>query len=229
MANVKFSELPAADALTGTEIVAAVQGGTSVQTTAQAIADLAGGDTLYSADGTLADVSRVVTMQTNGSLFIGPDANNRFSVQDDGGAYVMLTSNDSTIFVIGGVAYFYVPLSVLYGVNPQSGAFSANSYSNTLYTNEEATSNNQATLPEGATIGTTYHFAAVAEGVSIDITTSGGDILKFWDATAGTVQIAMPSPFSYLLLNEGQSCTVVKVSATTWFATVNNGGIWVLD
>lgn len=141
----------------------------------------------------------------------------------------MLTSNDTTIFTISGVAYFYAPLSCLYGVNPQPGGISADSYSNTLYTNETAESNNQATLPEGATIGTTYHFAVVAEGFGLGVTTTGGDTLKFWDATAVSVQTASPSPLSYLWLNEGQSCTVVKVGATTWFATVNNGGTWALD
>ena len=43
MADLKISELPAAAALTGTELVPAVQGGDTVRTTAQAIADLAAG------------------------------------------------------------------------------------------------------------------------------------------------------------------------------------------
>ena len=217
--------------LTGDEKMEMTQGGNTVYVTPQDIANLAGGggDTLYTADGTITDPSRIVTMQTNGSLFIGPDASNRFSVQDDGGAYIMLTSNDTTIFLIGGVAYFYAPLSCLYGVNPQPGSFDANSYSNTLYTNETAESSVLATLPEGATTGTTYHFAAIAVGFGLGVTTTGGDTLKFWDADLASVQTASPSPLSYLYLNEGQSCTVVKVGATTWFATVNNGGTYLLD
>jgi hypothetical protein len=43
LANRKISELPAAGALSGAELIEAVQGGTNVQTTAQAIADLGGG------------------------------------------------------------------------------------------------------------------------------------------------------------------------------------------
>lgn len=43
MANKKISELPAAGALTGTEAVEALQGGVNVQTTSQAIANLAPG------------------------------------------------------------------------------------------------------------------------------------------------------------------------------------------
>lgn len=43
MARKKFTQLPAAGALTGAEIVAIVQGGESVQSTAQDIADLGGG------------------------------------------------------------------------------------------------------------------------------------------------------------------------------------------
>ena len=43
MANIKISELTAAGALTGTELVEIVQDGVNVQTTAQDIADLGGG------------------------------------------------------------------------------------------------------------------------------------------------------------------------------------------
>lgn len=53
MAKKKFTQLPVADALTGDEIVAVVQSGTSKQTTAQDIADLAtdGGDLVDSVTG----------------------------------------------------------------------------------------------------------------------------------------------------------------------------------
>jgi hypothetical protein len=43
MANVKISELSSASSLTGTEIIPLVQSGSTVKTTAQDIADLAGG------------------------------------------------------------------------------------------------------------------------------------------------------------------------------------------
>ncbi len=46
MSNVKVSALPAAAALDGSELVPVVQGGATVRTTAQAVADLAGGGTL---------------------------------------------------------------------------------------------------------------------------------------------------------------------------------------
>lgn len=231
MANVKFSELPAADALTGTEIVAAVQGGTSVQTTAQDIANLGGGgDTLYTADGTLADAARTVTIPANGNLAFSFDASNVFSIQQDGTAYLMLVSNDNTVFTLAdGAAIFYAPVSFVPFLSPQTGSFEVSGYSNTLFTNEGAETNNQATLPEGATTQTTYHFAAIAVGFGLGVTTTGGDTLKFWDADLASVQTASPSPLSYLYLNEGQSCTVVKVGATTWFATVNNGGTYILD
>jgi len=231
MANVKFSELPAADALTGTEIVAAVQGGTSVQTTAQDIANLGGGgDTLYTADGTLADAARTVTIPANGNLAFSFDASNVFSIQQDGTAYLMLVSNDNTVFTLAdGAAIFYAPVSLIPFVVPNTVSFSVAGYSNTLNTNEGAESSISATLPENAATGTTYHFAAVAEGFGLGVTTTGGDTLKFWDADLASVQTASPSPLSYLYLNEGQSCTVVKVGATTWFATVNNGGTYLLD
>lgn len=233
MANVKYSELPPADTLTGTEIVSAVQGGTSVQTTAQAIAALAGGgggDTLYSADGTIADAGRTVTIPANGNLAFSFDVSNVFSIQQDGTAYIMLVSNDNTVFTLSdGAAVFYAPVSLIPFVVANTVSFSVAGYSNTLNTNEGTGSSIIATLPEGAITGTTYHFAAVAVGFGIGITTTGGDTLKFWDVMAGSVRTATPSPLSYLWLNEGQSCTVVKVGATTWFATVNNGGTWVLD
>lgn len=43
MPNLKISQLPAAGALTGAELLEAVQGGVNVQTTSQDIADLGGG------------------------------------------------------------------------------------------------------------------------------------------------------------------------------------------
>src|SRR5687768_9396898 len=56
MASKKISELPASGALTGNELVEAVQGGVNVQTTTQDIADLGGGGgTWGSITGTLAD------------------------------------------------------------------------------------------------------------------------------------------------------------------------------
>jgi hypothetical protein len=50
MAQKKFTALPAAGALDGTEIVAVVQGGVSKKTTAQAVADLGTGGTLTLVD-----------------------------------------------------------------------------------------------------------------------------------------------------------------------------------
>jgi hypothetical protein len=47
MANVKISELSSASSLTGTEIIPLVQSGSTVKTTAQDIADLAGGGASY--------------------------------------------------------------------------------------------------------------------------------------------------------------------------------------
>ena len=47
MANIKISELTSASTLTGTEIIPLVQSGSTVKTTAQDIADLAGGGVSY--------------------------------------------------------------------------------------------------------------------------------------------------------------------------------------
>lgn len=47
MPNKKISELPAAGALSGAELVEAVQGGVNVQTTVQAIADMGAGASFF--------------------------------------------------------------------------------------------------------------------------------------------------------------------------------------
>ena len=60
----------AAAALTGTETVLLEQSGVLVKSTAQDIADLGGGDSLYTADGTLTS-ARVVTMGANPLSFEG--------------------------------------------------------------------------------------------------------------------------------------------------------------
>ena len=60
----------AAAALTGTETVLIEQSGALVKSTSQAIADLGGGDSLYTADGTLTG-ARVVTMGANPLSFEG--------------------------------------------------------------------------------------------------------------------------------------------------------------
>lgn len=65
MADTKFSGLPAADALTGDEIVPVVQGGASKRTTAQAIANLGGGSGTVTHHGTVATV-----VETSSTTFV---------------------------------------------------------------------------------------------------------------------------------------------------------------
>jgi hypothetical protein len=70
MANKKISQLTAAAALTGTELLPIVQGGETVQTTAQDIADLGGGGLLYkvySARVQMSDGSATVFENTLGA------------------------------------------------------------------------------------------------------------------------------------------------------------------
>jgi hypothetical protein len=52
MPDLKISELPASDALTGVELVELVQGGVNKRTTTQDIADLGGGGSVTSVSGT---------------------------------------------------------------------------------------------------------------------------------------------------------------------------------
>ena len=63
MADVKISELTSAAALDGTELVPVVQNGSTVQTTAQDIADLSGGGASYTdVTGTLTAGSTSLTL-----------------------------------------------------------------------------------------------------------------------------------------------------------------------
>jgi hypothetical protein len=69
MANKKISQLTAAAALTGTELLPIVQGGETVQTTAQDIADLGGGGLsykVYTAKVIMSDGSATVFENTLG-------------------------------------------------------------------------------------------------------------------------------------------------------------------
>ena len=76
MAKEKISELTAAGALTGAELVPVVQGGETVQTTAQDIADLGGGGgasylvyvALLSQSGTDAPVATVLENTLGGAV-----------------------------------------------------------------------------------------------------------------------------------------------------------------
>ena len=90
MSDSKISDLSTSTALTGTEEVAIVQGGNTVKTTAQDIADLStgGGSTVFTID--LIDALTVT--------FYAPEALSIDSVTD-------IVNSPTTTILVGGSAY----------------------------------------------------------------------------------------------------------------------------
>jgi hypothetical protein len=105
MANKKISQLTAAAALTGTELLPIVQGGETVQTTAQDIADLGGGGLLYkvySARVEMSDGSATVFENTLGVTITWTSTSGQISTGTVGGligqnnVYVQVSSRTTT-------------------------------------------------------------------------------------------------------------------------------------
>ena len=150
--------------LNGDERMEMAQDGSTVYVTPQDIADLAGGgggDTLYSADGTIADASRFVTM---------PE-----------GAIPQIQVGENLFLS-------YVPTSTRKIISDQSDNFAATGYSGTMYTNFNAMSNFFATLGN-AEVGVFYEFAATSSDYSLAIRPDTDNVIVFWDAAGGTYVI----------------------------------------
>lgn len=218
--------------LNGDERMEMAQDGSTVYVTPQDIADLAGGgggDTIYTADGTIADAVRLVAIPTNGTLSFGTDNSNRLYVNDEGGAYIGFVSGDNLQFNIGAGAFIsYVPTSTRKIISDQSDSFTANGLSGTLYTNFNASFAFTALLGN-ADIDVYYEFACTSADYALWLQPDTDNVIVFWDAADGSRAVAQPDPLSYLQLNPGQSATLTCVETGIWFATVNNGGTYVLD
>lgn len=132
MPDKKISELSAAGALSGTELVEVVKGGINVQTTTQDIADLGGGGTtipfgVTSGSGTYTvTMSPVVSSYVNGSQYIvriGTTSSGVVTIDMGPGAKkVLMTSGvqASSSYMIAGVDYL---LSYNSALDSAAGAF----------------------------------------------------------------------------------------------------------
>jgi hypothetical protein len=100
MADSKISDLTSAGALTGTEEVVIVQSSSTVKTTTQDIADLGGGNTIYSADDTVTDNARVVTLA-------GSTAGQYINFNTGGGNAIIQFNGSRQILVPSATEYKY--------------------------------------------------------------------------------------------------------------------------
>ena len=87
MPNKKISELSAAGALTGTELIETVQGGVNVQTTTQDIADLGGGG------GTWGSITGTLSSQTDLQNALNDKSDAGATVSAKVGAYTLLAAD----------------------------------------------------------------------------------------------------------------------------------------
>lgn len=97
MANKKISELSAAGALAGTELVEVVKGGVNVQTTTQDIADLGGGG----GGGTWGSITGTLSSQTDLQNALNDKADSDATYTSKAGAYTMAAA-ELTILNAGG-------------------------------------------------------------------------------------------------------------------------------
>ena len=234
MANIKISELTAAGALTGTELIEIVQDGTNVQTTAQDIADLAAPaapDTIYTADGTLGG-NRAVTIPATNNIMFSVDADNQFIVGDDGGFFAQMRADGDDVLVATTASFQIIPDTTITGALTCQSTITGlkavtaitfdailDGQSGTVYTNTGAGADITLTLPDAA-IGTEYTFLhdSSVEGDIIINTVAGisanvgGTFMS--DTVYGTVTNTMPN------------MSFIKVSATLWVATNYYGGVF---
>jgi hypothetical protein len=109
MANVKISQLTAGSALTGAEEIPVVQGSSTVRTTAQDIADLAGGVTGGGTTTTIplfnasTNVTNSVITQVSGNIRIGSNygQTKKVNVQGDIDLTGVLSNNGTQIINVG--------------------------------------------------------------------------------------------------------------------------------
>ena len=227
MANIKISELTAAGALTGTELIEIVQDGTNVQTTAQDIADLAAPaapDTIYTADGTLGG-NRAVTIPATNNIMFSVDADNQFIVGDDGGFFAQMRADGDDVLVATTASFQIIPDTTITGALTCQSTITGlkavtaitfdailDGQSGTVYTNTGAGADITLTLPDAA-IGTEYTIIRdPAPGFDIIIYTVTG--VSAWAGSAviddmiiGKLTATMPN------------ATFLKISATAWVVT----------
>jgi hypothetical protein len=109
MANVKISQLTAGSALTGAEEIPVVQGSSTVKTTAQDIADLAGGVTGGGTTTTIplfnasTNVTNSVITQVSGNIRVGSNygQTKKVNVQGDIDLSGILSNNGTQIINVG--------------------------------------------------------------------------------------------------------------------------------
>lgn len=223
----KISELTAAGTLDGSELIEAVQGGASVQTTAQAIADLGGGgNTLYSADDTIADAARVVTLPSGGTLTFGLDGSNFLQVGEDGGFYSSIYIGGTAVtqvlsngLRVTGIGQFSGAVTGLALVSAHADSFTAAGASGTHYTDEASIGQVTATIPAGLPVGHTFTFSVVTTSFLIDFVNTASESVLFYDLlTPGA-----GSTTQGLLSAVGMSATFVKINTMTWLCTAHTG------
>lgn len=133
-----------------------------------------------------------------------------------GGANVQTTTQDIADLGGGGGVT----------VSPQSGNFTADGVSGTTYTDEGSSGMIVATLEDSA-IGTIYTFANYA-GNGIRVQTPAGNQIVFWDApNIETQTVDTDGDGSFLdMPAAGMSCTICRVTTSTWIATAINGAYY---
>ena len=167
----------------------------------------------------ISDITTHATTPLNGD--------ERMEMAQDGST-VYVTPQDIADLAGENLFLSYVPTSTRKIISDQSDNFAATGYSGTMYTNFNAMSNFFATLGN-AEVGVFYEFAATSSDYSLAIRPDTDSVIVFWDVVDGSRAVAQPDPLSYLQLLPGQSATLTCVETGIWFATVNNGGTYVLD
>lgn len=263
MANVKISELAAAAALTGAELVEVVQDGANVQTTTQGIADLgggggghviqdngdsltqranlniigatvtddagndativeitAGGDSIYTADGTITDAVRTVNIPVDGTLYFNANDVPALRIGDDGGPYIY---TDATIHfgsdVNGNNQAHYGAVSLIADLTAND--LSTDYASNTILSNASAEIIPIITLASD-TIG--KRLTIMPDPVSertMALMAGTGVTVYFWDNAGNTLLTVFDTASAVVPI--GGSATFVCLNATTWVAESAHG------
>lgn len=187
MANRKISELSAAGALAGNELVEVVKGGANVQTTTQAIADLGGGG----GAGDFASLTGQPTDNANLSTALSNKANAKATLASHAGGYTLasadltLVSAGATLIVVGnGTGDLTVPLNASVAF-PTGTMIGLREYDNVVATGGVTITGSAGDLaiPSGMTAtlektGTNtwlLHNGAAATGGSSDFASLTGD------------------------------------------------------
>ena len=175
----------------------------------------------------ISDITTHATTPLNGDerMEMSQDGSTVYVTPQDFG---VVYSSQPQIQVGENLFLSYVPTSTRKIISDQSDNFAATGYSGTMYTNFNAMSNFFATLGN-AEVGVFYEFAATSSDYSLAIRPDTDSVIVFWDVVDGSRAVAQPDPLSYLQLLPGQSATLTCVETGIWFATVNNGGTYVLD